>query len=673
MYHAHFGLERSLFGEGIAADAAFFRIAKHDRMIAHFKLALATPSSAIVLHGPAGVGKTTLMSTALRTISTRLALAWVGGGMATNSAELLELILVELGVSTLRTTRIERLQLWRQFQAETRATDSRLIIVVERTEDVHPDVLHALDQLTAPDPVGNPGANLVLLGHGSIHEHLAAPVLDSLRQRIRLRTELEPFTEAELQEYLRQKVAAAGGQYDRLFAAGAIAALHRYSRGVARLANTLCESALDIAAIQQQKQLTGELVAKTAVTLLGLIEPTPSAQPAAAPTVQPAAAPPRAPVPPVETQSAPRPAAEVAPIVFERRAEQRSPAPPASAVPPEPRPAPQAPAAAAIATPPPPRPAPQPPPAAAMPPAAPPPRAVQPQPAAAMPPPPRAVQPQPAAAMAPPPPRPAPAAAAIVAAPPPPPPPPDEVEFEFDGGVTDVADVGIADFPILTDALEEEPSLAAQLVAPTPPKAAAPVQKASSTPAATKSAPPPAAPAAAKPAARPAPRVETQSSPARPAARPPAAPTTTPLPHAATAKPAAKASESPRQPPARNIADATSIDHLSELDAEKLFADAELDLVQAALSASEWLDDDEPTAPSKALPRSTAAAPPTSRNAGAKPAAKPTTTQTAKPAAKPPALTEDGFDIFGLDDNAPLELIDDSTLPPASPRKNASR
>src|SRR6187402_2532828 len=303
MYHAHFGLERGLFGEGIAAEAAVFRAAKHERLVAHFKLGLASPSSGIVLHGPAGVGKTTLTSTALRAISTRLALAWVGG-MASNSAELLELLLVELGINTLRTTRIERLQLWRQFQGEMRATDSRLIVVVERTEDVTPEVLHALDQLTAPDAVGNPGANLVLLGHSGIHEHLAAPVLDSLRQRIRFRAEPEPLTEAELQEYLRHQAAAAGGQYDRIFAAGAVAALHRYSQGVARLVNTLCESALDIAAVQQQKQLTGELVTKTAVSLLGLAEPAPAVQRAAA------RAPARAPAVTVvvETRPAPRPA-----------------------------------------------------------------------------------------------------------------------------------------------------------------------------------------------------------------------------------------------------------------------------------------------------------------------------------------------------------------------------
>jgi type II secretory pathway predicted ATPase ExeA len=199
------------------------------------------------------VGKTTVTSAALRATSTRLAIAWLGG-MATNASELLELLLVELGVSTLRTTRMERLQLWRQFQAEMRATDSRLFVVVERTEDLSPEVLHALDQLTAPDAAGNSGANVVLLGHATVFEHLAAPLLDSLRQRIRLSTAIEPFTEAELQDYLRHQVASAGGSYERIFAPGAVAALHRYSKGLLAL-RTRSESALDIAAVQKQERL----------------------------------------------------------------------------------------------------------------------------------------------------------------------------------------------------------------------------------------------------------------------------------------------------------------------------------------------------------------------------------------------------------------------------------
>ena len=569
MYHAHFGLEHGLFGEGIAEDSAVYRAAKHDRLVAHFKLALASPSSGVVLHGPAGVGKTTLTSAALRAISTRLALAWVGG-MATNATELLELILVELGIGTLRTTRMERLQLWRQFQAEMRATDSRLFVVVERTEDLSTEVLHALDQLTAPDAVGNPGANLVLLGHAGIHDHLEAPLLDSLRQRIRLRAELEPFTEAELQDYLRQRVSAAGGQLDRIFAPGAVASLHRYSQGVARLVNTLCESALDVAAVQQQKQLTPELVAKTAVTLLGLGKAAIAAQPASAaqpaPAAQAAAASARAAAPPVDA----RPAGATAPI-FERRAQPRVPAPPLW---------PPSPASASAA-----RPA-------------------------------------------------TPAAAASV------PPAPAPLEVEFDGGATDVADIAVADFPVLTDAVEPPTAKAAAPAAAKP--AAAPAAKAASTPqpaAPAKPAAAAAAAAAAKPAAKPAARVEPAHVAA---AKAPAG--------AGSSRQLATEDEARQTQTVRAIAEAKSLDDLSDIDAETLFGDAELDLVSAALaSAAEWPDDEDPTAaPTPALADTTD-----------------------KKAAMP---SDEALDLFGLDADAPLELIDDATLPPVSPtRKTAAR
>ena len=614
MYQAHFGLDRGLFDEGIAADGAVFRNSKHDRLIAHFKLALASASSGVVLQGPAGVGKTTLTSTALRATSTRLALAWLNG-MPTNAAELLELILIELGVNTLRTTRIERLQLWRQFQAEMRATDSRLFLVAERTEDLSPDVLHALDQLTAPDAVGNPGANLVLLGHAGINEHLAAPALDSLRQRIRLRAELEPFTEAELQDYLRHQTARAKGHYDQIFAPGTVAALYRYSNGVARLVNTLCESSLDIAAVQHQKQLTPELVARTAVSLLGLADPTPAARPAAPPAPAPA--------PPVETRPAPR-AVTPAPsaMIVERRSEPRAIAVPAS-----------------------------PPPAQA----------------AELPPAPRPPSPSPPA---PPSPSPVVATATAQAAP---------VELEFDGGATDVADVAVADFPVLTDAIEPP--------APAKPAAPAPQPAATAPPPAKPIVPAPAAaaPAVTKPTAKPASRVETAYAAARPATKPspaPAAPspapTTTPLPHVAAAKAKAPADAPSASDPhaddelrqtqtMRAIAGAKSIGDLSEFDAETLFSDAELDLVSAALaSAADWPDDDEPTAAPTPAPSATP--PPRAATAKVPPAPAPSRPAAAKAA---PA-EEDPFDLFGLGDDAPLELIDDSTLPPST-RKTAAR
>jgi hypothetical protein len=527
-----------------------------------------------------------------------------------------------------------------------RATDSRLIVVAERTEDLSPEVLHALDQLTAPDAVGNPGANLVLLGHAGIHEHLAAPTLDSLRQRIRLRAELEPFTEAELQDYLRHQTARAKGNYDQIFAPGTVAALYRYSNGVARLVNTLCESALDIAAVQHQKQLTADLVAKTAVSLLGLADSTPAARPAAPPA--PVAA------PPVEVRPAARVLTPAPPaVIVERRSEPRAIPVPVPASPP-----PSAQAAELPPAPPPPAPAPSPVVPVATAPAAP-------------------AKPVVPVATAPA----APAKPVVPAATTPAvPAKPVEVELEFDGGATDVADVAVADFPVLTDAIE--PPAPAKPATPAPPPAATAPPPAKPLP----SAPAAAAAPPSRPSVKPASRVETAYTATRPGTRstpapaaPAAPPTTTPLPHVAAAAAAAAKPKPPAAAPAdphaddelrqtqtmRAIAGAKSIDDISEFDAETLFSDAELDLVSAALaSAADWPDDDEPTAAPVPAP-----APPRSATAKAAPAPAPSRPAAAKAA---PQAEEDPFDLFGLGDDAPLELIDDSTLPPST-RKTATR
>jgi len=100
----------------------------------------------------------------------------------------------------------------------------------------------------------------------------------------------------------------------------------------------------------------------------------------------------------------------------------------------------------------------------------------------------------------------------------------------------------------------------------------------------------------------------------------------------------------------RAISVAKSIDDISEVDAETLFSDAELDLVAAALaSAAEWADEEEDTA----------AAPPSTP-------AKPATAKTLPP-------DDDLLALLGLGDDAPLELIDDSADPNDRTRKSATR
>jgi predicted flap endonuclease-1-like 5' DNA nuclease len=105
--------------------------------------------------------------------------------------------------------------------------------------------------------------------------------------------------------------------------------------------------------------------------------------------------------------------------------------------------------------------------------------------------------------------------------------------------------------------------------------------------------------------------------------------------------------------------------------AETLFGDAELDLMTAALASSANWDDDKPglSAATPVAPAKPTAAAPTKTAAppAPKPAAKPSAP--AKPAA---SSGDDLLDLLGLSD-APLELIDDSTLPPTAPKAAGQR
>ncbi len=639
MYQAHFGLNKQLFDTGIAQDAAVFRSPKHEPLFAHLKLAFTSPAAVVTLTGAAGVGKTTLASAAVRASTTRLALAWING-TPTNATELLELLLTELGYNAHRTTRIERMQMWRQFLSEMGATDSRVFVVVERTEDLAHEVLRALDALTAADQSGSAGANVLLLGQSGLDRHLAAQPLDSLRQRIRLRLRVAPFDATDTEDYLRMHVARAGGELERLFAPGTLAALHRYSGGVARVINNLCETALTLAASEGKPQLTAELIAATAVDWLGLEdteaahEATTSAPAATTPTVAPA---------PVAAAPVVAPAPVTAPAIAA-----------ASALPVA---TPQESPPIVIAT-------------LTVAPVAAAPIVVEPlvllpaDPAAA------------AAAPIAPALRPVVAAAAASSAPQQIPvsiasdePTLTEVDIDFDGAATDVPVVAATDFPVLTDAVEYE-DVVAEVTAP-PPSAAAPASvTAPSTPPRKElliNLPPAAAARAAHPAApqqksAPLPasaaRIETAYAPKRPnaplASSPPPAPKPpAPPPPAPAAKvtppapPVAAAKPSPDDDPLRQsqtlraISVAKSIDDISSSMAETLFGDADLEMLSQALASAGWSEDEV----------AAAQPPPTQSAPAAKPKPKP---------APPPSPEDDLLDLLGLGPDAPLELLDDS-------------
>jgi len=88
-----------------------------------------------------------------------------------------------------------------------------------------------------------------------------------LKQRIALRSQLEPLNLEETRGYIQRRLQLASGNSPAgtIFPEETIVEIHRHSRGIPRLINTVCENGLINAYARQLQQVTPEIIIEVAV------------------------------------------------------------------------------------------------------------------------------------------------------------------------------------------------------------------------------------------------------------------------------------------------------------------------------------------------------------------------------------------------------------------------
>ena len=268
MYKNHFGLERRIF-RGNAAGADVFVGPQTATILTSIKKALAAPDAVVTLTGPVGSGKSTVVAHSLGAISGKNAIVRVGR-FPLQRGELLDLLFDHMRIQQRPQRGNQKLALFRQLLFNLAQNDSRMFILVEDAPFIGPDMLAELEVVTAADTGPSDGAAIVLMGDDYLKELIASKSLARLRQRIRLRRSLEPCSVEELGGYLRHCFRRAGGDFDKLFAAGATELLHELSGGILRVVNNLVESSIEAAAEAKAATVGLELVTRVADEEFGL-------------------------------------------------------------------------------------------------------------------------------------------------------------------------------------------------------------------------------------------------------------------------------------------------------------------------------------------------------------------------------------------------------------------
>jgi type II secretory pathway predicted ATPase ExeA len=245
MYLEHFQLNELPFR--LSPDPAFLYLSKHHaRAKAYMESTIWFTDGFVVITGEIGSGKTTLLETFLRELEKDVVVAQVAQTQV-SPIEFLQAVLVQFGFTPFKMRKAELIATLNQFLVEQYAAGRKVMLIVDEAQNLSNRVLEEIRLLSGVETTKEKVLRIILAGQPELNEKLDSPELVQLVQRIRLRFHLTALTPEETQGYILHRLEVAGAHGRQLFEPETLPVIFRYSGGVPRLVNTLCDTALMIA------------------------------------------------------------------------------------------------------------------------------------------------------------------------------------------------------------------------------------------------------------------------------------------------------------------------------------------------------------------------------------------------------------------------------------------
>ena len=245
MYQSFFGLEKFPFA--MAPDpGCVFLTAYHREAIAGLLYAITHRKGLLVLTGEVGTGKTTVLSRVLRFLPANVQSSMILHPTLSTD-DFLEMAMLDFGIKDIPTSKARRLAKLHEFLIDAHHTGKTPALIVDEAHKLSHELLEEIRLLGNFDLADQKLLQIVLAGQSELDGLLRSDDLRQLKQRVATRVSLRPLDNADIPAYVKYRWAKAGGGTTPPFSASALEAVARWSRGIPRLINSICDNALLLA------------------------------------------------------------------------------------------------------------------------------------------------------------------------------------------------------------------------------------------------------------------------------------------------------------------------------------------------------------------------------------------------------------------------------------------
>ncbi|HEX7113590.1 MAG TPA: AAA family ATPase [Steroidobacter sp.] len=244
----------------LTPDPAFLYLSKHHaRAKAYMESTIWFTDGFVVITGEIGSGKTTLIETFLKELEKDVVVAQINQTQV-SAIEFLQSVLVQFGFQPFRMKKAELLSTLNEFLVEQYANGRRVLLIVDEAQNLSNKVLEEIRLLSGVETTKEKVLRIILAGQPELNDKLNSPMLVQLAQRIRLRFHLTALSKTDTAAYIQHRLEVAGSQGRQIFEPDTFPLIYRYTGGIPRLINTLCDTAMMAAFAQDKDVVTLEHV-----------------------------------------------------------------------------------------------------------------------------------------------------------------------------------------------------------------------------------------------------------------------------------------------------------------------------------------------------------------------------------------------------------------------------
>jgi len=270
LYLDYFGLKEIPFS--IAPDPTYlFMSDRHREALAHLLYGVGTGGGFVLLTGEVGTGKTTISRHLMAQMGDDTDIALI----LNPRLEPIELLAnvcdeLEIGYSDNPTLKELNDKLSAKL-VENHQQGRHTLLMIDEAQHLSFDVLEQIRLLTNLETNTRKLLQIILIGQPELFQLVNRQELRQLAQRITARYHLMPLSYKETQAYINHRLQVAGlPGHAQLFTDSAIKLVHKFSQGIPRLINVICDRSLLGIYSQQGNRVKPKIVRQAASETAGV-------------------------------------------------------------------------------------------------------------------------------------------------------------------------------------------------------------------------------------------------------------------------------------------------------------------------------------------------------------------------------------------------------------------